>query len=77
MDWYFPEEASSMASPSRFRNPDPLMTVRQLAEWEGMTQDRVWFLIKRCGLPCYKAGGVRIRWSEYTAWLRGRIRKST
>ncbi len=54
---------------------DPLLTVKQLAELEGFTEDRIRFLINRCDLPNYKAGGVRIRLSEYQAWLAARRRQ--
>ena len=56
---------------------DPLLTVNQLAEREGMTPDRVRYLIKARGLPAHKAGGVRIRWSEYLAWLDANRRRSS
>lgn len=58
---------------------NPLLTVRQLAECEGLTESQVRVLIDRHGLPCYRAfgsvrgpRGIRIRWSEYLTWLEGR-----
>lgn len=55
------------------RPSDPLLTVRQLAEREGMNERRVRHLLNQ-GLPAYRAAGVRIRWSEYCDWLGGRRR---
>ncbi len=52
---------------------DPLLTVKQLAELEGMSQRRVrWFLER--GLPHYKAHGIRVRLSEWRAFLAERRR---
>lgn len=55
------------------RSTDPLLTVRQLAEREGMTERRVRHLLTQ-GLPAYKACGVRIRLSEWHDWLGSRRR---
>lgn len=52
--------------------PDPLLTVQQLAEREGLSERQVRHMIKRGGLPHYKANGVRIRLSEYLGWLAAR-----
>lgn len=54
---------------------DPLLTVRQLAEREGMTERRVRHLVREHDLPAYRAAGVRIRWSEYCGWLDERRRR--
>lgn len=51
---------------------DPLLTVRQLADREGLTERQVRRLIYSHGLPVYRVCGVRIRWSEYLGWLEGR-----
>lgn len=49
---------------------DPLLTVAQLAELEQITERRLRRLITHHGLPTYNiGGGIRIRWSEYQAWL--------
>jgi hypothetical protein len=55
--------------------PDPLLTVRRLAEIEGYSERTVRHLIFSHGLPVYRAGGVRVRWSEYMAWLETRRRR--
>ncbi len=55
------------------RPRDPLLTVRQLADREGFSQRRVRYLLTQ-GLPSYKAAGVRVRLSEYLAWLGSRRR---
>lgn len=51
---------------------DPLLTVQQLADREGLSVRQVRHLIRKHGLPCYRAGGVRVRLSQYLAWLEGR-----
>jgi excisionase family DNA binding protein len=53
---------------------DPLMTVRQLAAREGVSEDTVRRWIRRDGLPHYKAGGIRVRCSAFRAWISGRLR---
>ncbi len=54
-------------------NNDPLLTVRQLADREGLTERQVRYAIKQAGLPCVAAfGGKRVRLSEYLAWLEAR-----
>jgi hypothetical protein len=57
---------------------DPLLTVAQLAAREGVPE---WKVRKWVGgripgepLPHYKAGGVRVRESEYERWLDRRRR---
>jgi excisionase family DNA binding protein len=62
--------------------PDPLLTVRQLARREGLSERAVRSMIERHGLPAYRAGherrggmrgsGIKIRLSEYLAWLEAR-----
>lgn len=58
---------------------DPLLTVQQLAEREGVPQWKVrkWIGGRVPGdrLPHYVAGGVRVRDSEYRAWLESRRRR--
>jgi len=53
---------------------DPLMTVKNLARREGVTERHVRRMIER-GLPAYKAVGVRIRLSEYERWLAAHRRR--
>jgi excisionase family DNA binding protein len=60
-----------MGQPKRTPD-DPLLTVVQLAALEGIAEDRVRHLIRAHDLPAYKIGGVRIRLSEYRAWLAAR-----
>jgi len=45
------------------------MTVRQLADREGVSRAWVYKAIRRAGLPVVRASGYRIRLSEYMAWL--------
>jgi hypothetical protein len=61
-----------MALATNEDNYDPLLTVQQLAEMESLTERQVRYLIKTCGLPCYRVNGVRVRLSEYQDWLRSR-----
>ena len=51
---------------------DPLLTVQQLAVREGLTKRQVWRLIYDHKLPVYRVLGVKIRLSEYLAWLAER-----
>jgi hypothetical protein len=53
-------------------NHDPLLTIRQLAEREGLAVHQVVYLIRACALPVYRVCGVKIRLSEYLAWLEQR-----
>ncbi len=57
---------------------DPLLTVAQLAAREGVSQSliRKWVggYVPGSRLPHYKAGGVKVRDSEYRAWLASRRR---
>ncbi len=58
---------------------DPLLTVRQLAEREGLPEWKVRKLISGrvsgARLPAYDVGGIRVRQSEYQAWLASRARR--
>jgi len=58
---------------------DPLLTVRQLAQREGVPEWKIrsWLAGRVSGgrLPSYSAGGVRVRDSEYRAWLSSRKRQ--
>lgn len=59
---------------------DPLMTIRQLAEREGLPEWKVraWIYGRGLGgerLPHYAVGGLRVRASDYQAWLESRRRK--
>lgn len=51
-----------------------MLTVRQLAEREGLKERRVRHLLAH-GLPAYKVHGVRIRLSEYERWLEQNRRR--
>lgn len=51
---------------------DPLLTVKALAEREGLSEGHVRFLMRERGLPHYKVGGVKIRLSEWKAWLESK-----
>lgn len=57
---------------------DPLLTVRQLAEREGVPQWKVrkWVggVVAGQRLPTYNVGGIRVRDSEYRRWLESRRR---
>lgn len=57
---------------STIANSDPLLTVHQLATREGMNEKQVRYLLREKRLPHYKAGGIRIRLSEYLSWLETR-----
>lgn len=52
---------------------DPLLTVKQLAQREGIPEWKVreWL---RGGLPHYRANGIAIRESEHRAWLQTKRR---
>lgn len=72
-----PSSSQGRLGPSSSR--DPLLTVQQLAVLEGLDQRHVRNLIERHGLPCYRIHasargprGVKIRLSEYRAWLEAR-----
>lgn len=54
---------------------DPLLTVSQLAEKEGVPEWKIrdW-LRAPTPLPSYRCGGVRVRLSEYRAWMEARRR---
>lgn len=49
--------------------PDPLLTVKGLAELEGIPEQTLRKCISRKGMPHVRMGGIRIRLSEYKAWL--------
>jgi excisionase family DNA binding protein len=49
---------------------DPLLTVRGLAELEGVSQDTIRNFIKNSAMPHYRLQGIKIRLSEYQAWLK-------
>ncbi len=56
------------------------MTIRQLAEREGLPEWKVraWIYGRGLGgerLPHYAVGGLRVRASDYQAWLESRRRK--
>lgn len=57
---------------------DPLLTVKQLAEREGLPEWKVrsWVdgRVRGAPLPHYSIGGIRVRASEYQAWLESRRR---
>lgn len=59
-------------TPGDIPDADPLLTVSQLAQREGFTERQVRLMISRYGLPVYRLGGIRIRWSEYREWLASR-----
>lgn len=59
---------------------DPLLTIRQLAQIEGLPESKVrgWAYGRGTGgarMPTYKINGVRVRASEYQAWLESRRRR--
>lgn len=54
--------------------PDPLLTVFQLGEREGLSERQVRDLIARKSLPHYRVNGIRVRLSEYLEWLAARRR---
>lgn len=59
---------------------DPLLTVKQLAQREGIPEWKVreWLGGRARGvppLPHYAVGGVRVRDSEYRQWLESRRRR--
>lgn len=61
---------------------DPLLTVKQLADREGMDERHVRLLIDKHGLPHYRMvptarglRGIKIRLSEYMAWLKRGARR--
>ena len=47
---------------------DPILTVKQLAARFGLSRDTVYKWLRRSDLPRVKAGGYRIRLSEFEAW---------
>ncbi len=55
--------------PSDTTPHDPLLTVKQLAEREGVSEEMVRHFYAKKGLPHYKACGIRIRYSDYLSWL--------
>lgn len=70
---------STQGTPAPTRAHDPLLTVRQLAELEGLKEREVRRLIQSHGLPhvCLHTSargprGVKIRLSAYRAWLESR-----
>lgn len=65
---------SATAGTSNGIQDDPLLTVRELAEDQGLTERQVRTLIAKAGLPAYDVGGIRIRRSEFEAWLATRRR---
>jgi excisionase family DNA binding protein len=55
-------------------NTDPLLTVKQLAKREGVAEWKVREWLRFGGLPHYTINGIRIRCSEFKAWLTSRKR---
>ena len=51
---------------------DPLLTTTQLAQRTDMTERQIRYLISNCGLPAYRASGLRVRWSEFEQWIETR-----
>jgi excisionase family DNA binding protein len=47
---------------------DPILTVKQLADRHELSRDIIYKWIRRGGLPTVKAGGYRIRISEFETW---------
>jgi hypothetical protein len=49
-----------------------LLTVRAFANAVGLTERQVRHLVKSCGLPSYRVNGIRLKLSDYHAWLETR-----
>ncbi len=51
--------------------PDPLLTVAEVSEWLGLTEDAVRSLVQRRAIPFRKAGkALRFAREEIEAWTK-------
>jgi excisionase family DNA binding protein len=60
---------------SRRPPSDPLLTVRALADFAGVTERTVRYWLGSCDLPAYRVGrttGIRVRRSDFECWLASR-----
>lgn len=55
---------------------DPILTVRQVAEYLQLSKSKIYYLIQRRQIPCIRLDrNVRIRLSDLKKWLDQRIEK--
>ncbi len=56
---------------------DPILTVRQVAEYLQLSKSKIYYMIQRGTIPSLRQGkNVRIRQSDLLKWLNGQIEKA-
>ncbi len=59
-------------------NDDPILTVRQVAEYLQLSRSKVYYMIQRRSIPFIRLGkNVRIRQSDLIRWLDLQSEKDT
>ncbi len=57
---------------------DPILTVRQVAEYLQLSRSKVYYMVQRRTIPFIRLGkNVRIRQSDLMRWLALRTEKDT
>ncbi len=55
---------------------DPILTVRQVAEYLQLSRSKVYYMIQRRTIPFIRLGkNVRIRMSDLLEWLEQQVEK--